>query len=111
MAPPYTHFPINVTPGVPHPQPHPQGHTNPQYFDSQEDHIYAEIYDEIAKFPRSSASSSMTVVQPSFTNSGYTNGARTNAHQNYLKGIPPEHIHVNFINGSSSESHDFNQPY
>ena len=101
-APPYITYPNNL----PHVGAHPGGFINPEYSETPDEHIYAEIYDEIAKFSHNSGAEYQN--NQSYTNSAYTRGAKTNQYQNYLNAhAHKEKIHVNIINGSNNESHDY----
>ena len=108
MAPPYIQYPNNA----PIVGSHPGGFVNPDYSDTQDEHIYAEIYDEITKFSRNSGAEYENHPQ-SYMNNAYTKGAKTNnAYRNFLNAnAQKEKIHVNIINGSNNESHDYDQSY
>lgn len=94
---------------------HPAGFVNPEYSNANEDHIYAEIYEDIDKFSPNSGASYQN-QQQSYTNKAFTTGAKTtNEYQNYLNSAnahPKDNkIRVNIINGSNNESHDFDQSF
>ena len=97
VVPPYSQYPNNA----PNVGSHPAGFINPEYSDTQDEHIYAEIYDEIAKFPRDSGAEYENYPK-SYTNNAYTKGAMSNnAYRNFLNAnAEKEKIHVNIIHGN-----------